>query len=567
MNSLVNCLHPFKRKDAQGYVQLLPCHDCELCRSRKRAEWSQRLQEESKRHKYKFFVSLTYNDLFVPKYTKVYGDLVDLSTGEILDDFDTWFNLELDKLKFKNPEKYEKEKRYYECYQTFCFSRFSDIQQMVKRVRTWLKRDGYNNKVRYFFCSEIGPNTHRIHYHGEMWVDDDKTANVLETYIRKGWSHNAGSRKQPVYIPLCDSEQLKFEVDRGKASNYTSKYVTKDSSLPLVYRHRSIRTSFIFSKSPTIGLSLFKGINDNDIFFGKLDKISSYDPVKKEVFNISLFRSIKNRFFGKCLGYDLFSTSSRIRMYEYIKLGIFKNGCEELDEVSLFNLNWQDWLVYFCKTFQLHQVGNKLYMPKNYHYRFFHLRYFKVKYKDGYFISTDQVRKCWYVSRNFYRLKFRFNMTSLELVQHFEEYYTKQDYENLKTQLSFEQQFIQDKKTLAESIFLYPDFLYLLGNNVLDDYNNSRDILLSEYFGLDYDNVISHYNLIVSRSVLFGMVTKPIGKSFCKISNSDAYDVSSVKQKIFDVRKHMESDNNKRFRYEDFEYKMIPYKYRNYRIY
>lgn len=92
----------------------VPCGKCEACLVRRTNEWSFRLFQEKKYSKSCYFVTLTYDELNVPR-NPVNGDLM------------------LNK---------------------------RDCQLFIKRLR---KRFG--NGIRYFLCSEYGENFGRPHYH------------------------------------------------------------------------------------------------------------------------------------------------------------------------------------------------------------------------------------------------------------------------------------------------------------------------------------------------------------------------------------------------------------------
>lgn len=106
------CLFPTK----QGY----PCGHCVDCLSKKRNDWSIRLQEEYNywfnRGRHTYMALLTYDEEHVPRTSKGTRTL-----------------------------------------------RQRDVQLFMKRLRKRLHKE----KVfcRYFYCGEYGPSTHRPHYH------------------------------------------------------------------------------------------------------------------------------------------------------------------------------------------------------------------------------------------------------------------------------------------------------------------------------------------------------------------------------------------------------------------
>lgn len=81
------CYNPqfitIKRKNPDGVVWLdgkryVPCGNCVQCISQKSLEWAYRCMEEAKQHKDNCFITLTYNDMFLPSGgTLVRKDLTD----------------------------------------------------------------------------------------------------------------------------------------------------------------------------------------------------------------------------------------------------------------------------------------------------------------------------------------------------------------------------------------------------------------------------------------------------------------------------------------------------------
>ena len=129
---------PFVQKDGYIFSEkiLLPCGQCIGCRLEYSRQWATRCVLEASQWKHNYFVTLTYNDLWVPRN---HFESLDYYTGEVFDD---------ESLSLK----------------------YDDVQNFMKRLRTNLKRkfdfplDGQPG-VRFYGCSEYGPTTDRPHYH------------------------------------------------------------------------------------------------------------------------------------------------------------------------------------------------------------------------------------------------------------------------------------------------------------------------------------------------------------------------------------------------------------------
>lgn len=99
---------------------IIPCGKCEFCKNAKRKDWAVRLALESKFHKDKFFLTLTYNDENLPEN----GTLVK-----------------------------------------------SDLQKFFKRLRKFIAP----TKIKYFAVGEYGEKSLRSHYHAIIygWKPND----------------------------------------------------------------------------------------------------------------------------------------------------------------------------------------------------------------------------------------------------------------------------------------------------------------------------------------------------------------------------------------------------------
>ena len=108
----------FNKSNRTGVKVILPCGQCVGCRLERSRQWAVRCMHEASLHKDNCFVTLTYNDFYLPEN----GSLVK-----------------------------------------------SDFQKFMKRLR---KRVG--TSVRYYYCGEYGENFGRPHYHAVLFGYDFK---------------------------------------------------------------------------------------------------------------------------------------------------------------------------------------------------------------------------------------------------------------------------------------------------------------------------------------------------------------------------------------------------------
>nr|WEW54488.1 MAG: replication initiation protein [Microvirus Sku122] len=106
-------------------VKIIPCGKCVACKLTKSNEWKNRMLIESYCWKHTYFITLTYDNDHIKKKQGV------SITGE------------LKNLPTLNHE---------------------DMTKFIKRLRKHFQYY-YNEKIKYFYCSEYGPKTKRPHYH------------------------------------------------------------------------------------------------------------------------------------------------------------------------------------------------------------------------------------------------------------------------------------------------------------------------------------------------------------------------------------------------------------------
>lgn len=103
-------------------IQIVPCGHCINCRLKQSRQWADRLMLEKEYHDQAWFVTLTYNEFFVPT-----AYWCDENTGELLPAYSLW-------------------KR--------------DVQLFLKRLREMVDKP-----IRFYCAGEYGPKTFRPHYH------------------------------------------------------------------------------------------------------------------------------------------------------------------------------------------------------------------------------------------------------------------------------------------------------------------------------------------------------------------------------------------------------------------
>lgn len=210
------CDNPFyvQYTDYCGIKRTVPCPCCKCpsCLKDHRNGWMIRLYEESKCWRYVRFITLTYNELSVPR-------VVNPVTGELVTN-----------------------------------GCLADVSSTFKRFRTnYTRVYGYKPDFKYFICLEYGPNrSKRPHYHGLVFFDFDPKRFGL---FLDDWSSKKGF--------VLDKPVGNENIDKQRIVRYVSKYITKQeycSRKDDILDGAISRPSFIMSKG--IGASYVSRMYD-----------------------------------------------------------------------------------------------------------------------------------------------------------------------------------------------------------------------------------------------------------------------------------------------------------------
>lgn len=172
-------------KDTESKFINVPCGHCSECIANRQMDFVQRVLMESLVN-HLFYCTLTYNNDSLPY----------LSTS-------TGYDIR--------------------------FADVSDIQKMMKRLRL---RNAFGRPFRYFGVSELGSKRGRPHFHlifllpkfdSDTFIDCLVLEKVLFDNVLSEWKRNYGSKRVPVWKPLCTYRKMYI---RGKIrTNYDLHYV------------------------------------------------------------------------------------------------------------------------------------------------------------------------------------------------------------------------------------------------------------------------------------------------------------------------------------------------------
>jgi hypothetical protein len=174
------CKYPIPNKNAGGIV---PCGQCFPCRLDLRRKWTFRLLLENRLHDHACWISLTYNNEYVPH------SYYNRKTGEI----------------FEGPPE--------------SFNTLSplDLELFIKKVRKQLPP----KSLRYYICGEYGEDFSRPHYHCIFFGFNGRT---MLPIVQDAWS--TPYTKNPLGFVRLDAEYLTPDIAQYTCG-YTVKKMTK----------------------------------------------------------------------------------------------------------------------------------------------------------------------------------------------------------------------------------------------------------------------------------------------------------------------------------------------------
>ena len=309
------CLNP--KRIINPYTReslVVECGRCPACSLRKSSLNAMKVKLESLCHKYKMFVTLTYNNVSLPRMMTKCVNRVKDDVGEIVDTGEQCNLIDItqrlgtqgtflghvDNLLFvltSLPSKVNLPSGILPHLSKY------DAQLFIKRLRKNLDYyflNTYGKKapqIRYYLVGEYGPVHFRPHYHVILWFEDDEVYKVIRQILYKSWKFG----------------RIDCQTSQGKCVDYVAKYLNSSVSLPNVFKCDSVRPFCLHSAH--LGEKVFETTRE-EIYENEFERVISkripYFSTDSDVF---LWRSLKAYFFPKCKGYS--SKSERQRLFAY----------------------------------------------------------------------------------------------------------------------------------------------------------------------------------------------------------------------------------------------------------
>lgn len=320
----IKCLHPRQIVNPYTYeVLLVPCRACEACACQRSAMNSLKCKLECMTHKYNEFVTLTYDDVHVPKaqviplrksvvkeYLPLFlnhdeqfvladtldniGDMYNYALVDVSGRFDT-DGMVLGAVYMRDIDWFALRRKvgYGDIINVL---RYEDCQLFLKRLREKIQRL-YGQKIRYYCVGEYGFEHFRPHWHLILSYDCDFLAQDIRQIIHSCWTFG----------------RVDASKSRGKCASYVAGYVNGTCELPALYRGSQTKPKSYHSIR--LGEELFQ-IDSEKVYesrdFGFVQQCRNVDGVYTE---FNLWRSFTSRIFPKCKGFAVKSHEERLYSY------------------------------------------------------------------------------------------------------------------------------------------------------------------------------------------------------------------------------------------------------------
>lgn len=294
----IKCLSPQRIKHpTTGEYMVVGCGKCASCLNLRSQQLSLKCKLETKSHRFCYFVTLTYDETFIPIMVPV---AIHGTKGMEYYFISICKRLKEDgqciTIKDMHPHQLDELQKKIGTSYGLPYPSVRDAQLFIKRLRKNIY-SATNEKIRYFLCGELGPKHLRPHYHLLVWFDNEQTAERLDECINKSWKFGR-----------TDSQAVAKD-----ASSYVANYVNSLGSIPDLYKTGKCKPFCLHSSF--LGEKFFTSQNKEIYRLSSAEFIRRSIRINDSVSEFVLWRSIKNCFYPKCRGYATSSTSERKFLY------------------------------------------------------------------------------------------------------------------------------------------------------------------------------------------------------------------------------------------------------------
>lgn len=329
----IKCLHPkYIQNKYTGERILVSCNNCDACNNSRSSLLVRLIKLQMEQSKYTMFVTLTYNNRYIPYVTPYYDDdkftrflyhgstrnKFVSSSGMVLGNdessfFDSRYN-DPDVVK----ELVDKSELGHE--RIAVLDKYH-LQLFFKRFRYYCKKYKIYEKIHNYGIGEYGPSTFRPHFHVLFFFDSQRLLSLFRTILYKAWKYGF----------------INFSAVRtsSKAARYVAKYFNSSSNLPLLFKIKAFKPFAVHSQFFAASYYTSKGAEIYQMDFREV--IQSVSFVGNRIESVSCWRNITNILFPKVRGFNRRSDSELFKLYTIYKtcVSLFGAGKPLIEYVGL----------------------------------------------------------------------------------------------------------------------------------------------------------------------------------------------------------------------------------------
>lgn len=310
----VKCLRPRKiqNKYTNDYV-IVPCGHCKACLDSKMSAKTQQCRLESTCCRYTMFVTLTYDNFYLPKLkVEKSDDVIGHITITEASNVVRPFIFEQKRYDWQDWQKLDS-KFGLDGYIPYLSKR--DLQLFIKRFR-FLAKKRYNEQVRYYACGEYGPVHYRPHYHLLFFFNSRQLCEAFSEMLSSCWQYGR--------VDSSIAEDCSRYV-----AGYANSYLCVPSLLKLPFSKPFSCHSFHLGQAPFDTLKA-----TNEIYEKSFEEIVSRRiTFGSQVTTVAVPYTAFARFFPKCKSFASKSYSELLfsyRLYKYAQNLINTDSCMEM---------------------------------------------------------------------------------------------------------------------------------------------------------------------------------------------------------------------------------------------
>lgn len=341
-----------------GKSVVVSCGHCPDCIAKRSAKYRDLLIKEMDSNKYNHFVTLSYDDIFVPKALivrelNILGDkiirYVDVTNrpkvGKFRSTLPTYgktigvFSDDNNELfqEFLEQSKPLRKKGKKTSNDFIRWSSVVDVQRFIKRLRL-LIAEKHDEVIRYFAVTEYGPKTFRPHVHIVLSHNSEQLNRYMQKYISASWKYG----------------DIDFQRPRaqGSVSNYVAGYLNSDFVLPYFLSFDHVRPRTLHSRN--FGNSHIKDIRDL-VYENNTYNFAPFDVTFGQSSATYCLSALSHTLFPRCYNYDQKNNNALLESYTIFEK--FKTISDKPSEITRYILaHYDNPFIYQYLRYQLNII-------------------------------------------------------------------------------------------------------------------------------------------------------------------------------------------------------------------